>query len=319
MTKKRIFWESFIIVIIIIAIIELFIEDLSRIYQWNVTIRGALLIVGFLLDLIFTIEFIVRSIISRKEKGWTYYFLYEKGWIDFLSSIPLILFNSGPIMVGMFWPGKLLAFSSLGILNILKITKILRIARILRMMRILKLLKSEEKMQLKKKFDYITNTSRVIAISILTITIILMITPFFPKVFYNMDNSVQLRKKEYVNILKDWYFSARRGDIERINFLKKRLKEDKNVLYLYYSGKSAINNLNSNLSPSKVIPTTFFYTDYKVLNYLNFKLWYSIKDIIIENSQINILLETIIVSLVIAFLLFYMPYVKKINEDSSTR
>jgi len=303
MTKKRLFWESFMVVMIILAIVEIFVEDLSRIFTWSISVRGALLIVGFLFDLIFTIEFTIRSILAPKEKGWMNYFLYEKGWVDFVSSVPLILFNSGPIMIGMFWPGKLIALPFLGMLNILKVTKILRVARVLRILRILKIFKSEGTNDAKEK--RISQLNRIISVSVVTVTMVLIISPLFPKIFYDMDNNVQTKKQVYVDIARDWYKNLRQYNMERINYLSKKLAEDKNVIYAYSRGRTIVNNLGKNASPSKVIPQKYFYTDYKVLNYLGFKIWYSIQDIVIDNSRINFLIETIIVVLIISFFIFY--------------
>lgn len=300
MTKRKKFWESFIIIMIIVAIIEIFLEDLSRLYAWNIPVRRLLLIIGFLLDLIFTIEFIVRSILSKNEKGWLFYFQYEKGWVDFFSSVPLIFFNSGPLMIGMLWPGKIVALPFLGVLNILKVTKILRIARMLRLLRVLKIFKStsfEEKR--------IAQLGRILSISIVTITIVLIVSPLFPRIFYTMENNVKIRKQMYVSLLQDWYKSLRKRNIERIRYLNTRLKEDPNVLYLYQMGRTVVNNLGENKPPATVIKKKYFYTDFKVLNYLNFKLWYSIRDIVADDARVSLLVETIIVTLIIAFLIFY--------------
>lgn len=300
MTKRRKFWESFIIIMIIVAIIEIFLEDLGRLYAWDIPVRRLLLIIGFLLDLIFTIEFVVRSILSKNENGWLFYFKYEKGWVDFFSSVPLILFNSGPLMIGMLWPGKIVALPFLGVLNILKVTKILRIARMLRLLRVLKIFKST-----RSEEKRIAQLGKILSICIVTITMVLIISPLFPQIFYTMENNVNIRKQTYVSLLQDWYKSLRRRDIERVRYLNTRLKEDPNVLYLYQMGQTVVNNLGENKPPTTIIKKRYFYTDFKVLNYLNFKLWYSIRDIVADDARVSLLVETIIIALILAFLFFY--------------
>lgn len=301
MSNKRSFWESFIMVMILIAIAQIFLEDISRLGNWKIPLRKSLIIIGFLLDFIFTVEFIIRSILSRKVHGWIHYFKAEKGWVDLFSSVPLMLFNSGPIMIGMFFPGVLIALPFLGVLNILKITKILRIARVLRLLRVLKIFKVTQE-EAEKSGKQLT---RAISISIVAITLVLIVSPIFSKLYYNMDNSVKLKNQKYVALLQDWYNSYRRGNINRINYLSTTFQEDKDVLYLYQTGRTAVNHLGSSEPPSKVIPNTYFYTDYKVLKYLQFKLYYSIREIVKENARINLLIETIIIVMILGMLIFY--------------
>jgi len=308
MAKKQSFLESFIVVMIIAAIIQIFLEDLSRIGSWSIAARRSLIIIGFLLDLIFTIEFIIRSLLSGKSKGWVNYFMNEKGWVDFFSAVPLLIFNSGPLMIGMFKPGVLIALPFMGILNILKVTKILRIARMLRLLRVLKIFKPTS---LEAEEKRTAQLSKIISISIVTITLILIISPLLPTLFYNTDNNIAVKRQKYVNIIQDWRNSIIKRDENRLNYLTTVLKEDKNVLFMYTMG-TEINNLKEKGKPAKVIPQKYFYTDFKVLNYMGFKLWYSVKDEVIDSSKINLLMTIIIVVLILAFVIFYTdPAMKK--------
>jgi len=215
-------------------------------------------------------------------------------------------------MIGMFWPGKLIALPFLGMLNILKVTKILRVARVLRILRILKIFKSSKEDDESAK--RIAQLGRIISVSIVAITMVLIVSPLFPKLFYDMDNNVQIKKQVYVDIARDWYKSLRQYNMKRITYLSQKLAEDKNVIYAYSSGRTVVNHLGDNASPAKVIPQKYFYTDYKVLNYLGFKIWYSIHDIVIDNARINFLIETIIVVLIISLFIFYKdPSAKQIK------
>jgi len=99
--NKKSFWENFIFTVIILAITEIFIEELSYILIFSVELKKLLIISGFIFDVIFSIEFIVRSINSKKEKGFLFYIKYNKGWVDFLSSLPVLLFNSFPLVLGL--------------------------------------------------------------------------------------------------------------------------------------------------------------------------------------------------------------------------
>jgi len=66
------------------------------------------------------------------------YLFRERGWIDFMASIPLLLFNSLPNTLALRAGAGLM--SGLGsFLNVLKVIKAVRIARILRLLRVVKL------------------------------------------------------------------------------------------------------------------------------------------------------------------------------------
>ena len=305
MLKRKSFLESFIIIVILASIIEIFIEEISVIGNWKVPLRSKLLIIGFLFDLIFTIEFIIRSILSKKAKGWVNYWKNEKGWIDFLCSVPLILFSSGPIMLGMFYEGGIITLPFLGLLNILKITKLLRVARVLRLLRVLKIF---NKVITKETEQKIKEVSLITSITVLTITIILIIVPLFPGLFYSQDANIDKQNQKYVSIINEWHNSASDAEAEKLEYL---LKRDKNTLYIYYIGDTIVNNLGAkDALPNKIIPAKFLYTDFEVLKYRNFTVWYSVKETLADNSKINLLIELIIIVLLIAYISFYKPNLK---------
>ncbi len=139
MKKLSGFFENFIFIAIILVIIQTFLEDFSSYKSWSVLIRNILLISGFILDFIFTIEFIVRSSVNARNKKFIEYFWYNRGWIDLLSSIPLLLLNSGPALYVILSGDVYLLAEGVGVLNVFKIIKAIRVARILRLIRIVKI------------------------------------------------------------------------------------------------------------------------------------------------------------------------------------
>ena len=96
---------------------------------------------GLGFDLFFTIEFLTRMYLALMAGKGTQYFFRERGWIDFLASIPLLLLNSLPHALALLAGAGLL--SGLGsFLNVLKVIKAVRIARILRLLRVVKLFRT---------------------------------------------------------------------------------------------------------------------------------------------------------------------------------
>ena len=134
------FLEGLVILIIILVLIQTFLEDLSVLLAWTWSSRRVLLITGFFFDLFFTVEFLIRTYSALSRGDLKRYLGQGLGWIDFLASVPLLILSSGPGMV-MVLSGSGILFSGGGVLNILKIVKTVRIARILRLLRVLKIFK----------------------------------------------------------------------------------------------------------------------------------------------------------------------------------
>lgn len=301
MENKKTFWENFIAWAIILAIVEIFIEDFSRLGGWSISGRKILILIGFLFDLIFTIEFTIRSFLAPKKKGWWNYFKNEKGWVDFFSSIPLILFSSGPLVIGMFFNGSMRSLAFVGIFNVLKITKILRIARMLRLLRIVKIFKQEDVEAAEQRNRHVT---KAITITIVAITTTLILSPLFPKFFYTMDHGLKTKQMTYSSLLKNWKKSIQTRDSKAIAYYKMKVKEDKNILYLFQGSNTIVNKIGTT-NIIDFLKNHYFYTDYKTISSFGFKLYYTVQDIDQENARINLLIETIIVITILSLLIFY--------------
>jgi hypothetical protein len=130
--------ESVVVVAILLVLVHTFLEDYAVLAGWAVEARTTFIWSGLGFDIFFTIEFFTRMYIALSHRSGTRYFFRERGWIDFLASVPLLLFNSLPNTIALLAGAGLL--TGLGSsLNILKVIKSVRIARILRLMRIIKL------------------------------------------------------------------------------------------------------------------------------------------------------------------------------------
>ena len=138
MNRTRGILENVVLVAIVLVLIQTFLEDLATVLAWTVQTRRTLLVAGFAFDLFFTIEFVVRIYDSWRYRRLNRYFWYERGWIDFLASIPLLLLNSGPSLLAMIVGGVSIVGVG-GMLNVLKVVKAIRIARVLRLLRVLKI------------------------------------------------------------------------------------------------------------------------------------------------------------------------------------
>jgi hypothetical protein len=133
-------FESIVIFAIVLVLVQTFLEDFASLMAWNWNIRKVLIISGFAFDAFFTIEFIARFYTAVYHGQGAEYFIRKRGWIDFIASIPLLLFSSGPALLAVI-SGGTIAFAVGSILNVLKVIKAIKIARVLRLLRVLKIFK----------------------------------------------------------------------------------------------------------------------------------------------------------------------------------
>ncbi len=134
---RKSFWENLVLTAIVLVIVQTFLDDFSVVAGWSWPVRRVLLVSGFCFDMFFTGEFFVRLYAAAINRKTVEYIVHERGWVDFLASVPLAVFNSGPAVFGLAAGVGVAAFG--GGLNVLKVIKAVRIARILRMLRVLKI------------------------------------------------------------------------------------------------------------------------------------------------------------------------------------
>jgi len=159
------FLENFLTVIILLSIVQIIIDDIAVINLWSENFSMIMIFCGLAFDIIFSIEFIIRSIVALKNRKFLYYFLYEKGWIDFVASIPLLATNSGPLFY-LAITGKATS-GARSIVNVLKVIKAIRVTRILRLLRTLKIFGKIENIYSKMSQHHISNiSSLVVSISV---------------------------------------------------------------------------------------------------------------------------------------------------------
>ena len=138
-SRARKFFEYFIIGAIILVIAQTFLDEYSRFAHWSIFARNVLVLTGFAFDLIFSVEFTLRTIWAHRQKHTLRYWTHERGWIDFLSSFPLLLLDSGPAVYLLLFAHLHEGASAIQIINVLKVIKAIRVTRILRLIRIIKI------------------------------------------------------------------------------------------------------------------------------------------------------------------------------------
>jgi hypothetical protein len=159
------FLEGLVVAAILLVLAHTFFEDYAVLAGWTVAARRFLVLAGLGFDVFFTIEFLVRLYLALAARQGTAYFFRQRGWIDFLASVPLLLLNSLPNTLALLAGAGLLA--GLGsFLNVLKVIKAVRIARVLRLMRVIKLFRTIRYIRSPMAQDHVA-TITTISVSIL--------------------------------------------------------------------------------------------------------------------------------------------------------
>jgi hypothetical protein len=279
---------------ILLVIVHTFIFELSIARHWDVFARDILIVSGFVFDLFFTIEFLVRSALSAKKTSILDYWLYERGWVDFLSSVPLLVLDSGPAAY-MILTGHVQAESLIGVLNVLKVVKAIRVTRILRLVRIIKI------------FGKIHNASSRMAqhhasvISTITVfSIVIALLSFALFANFAGLHEVQAKKEHYTLILEGLK-SVRGGN--GLAAAKDIFSRDKNVLQLYKGEDLLVENL----------PHQKFLDYYNIDDYMDLKddglvLRISLVDIHASHAMDHIKSFAIIVLVVISIMFIYVKH-----------
>ncbi|HBS04907.1 MAG TPA: hypothetical protein DEA96_08085 [Leptospiraceae bacterium] len=132
-------FEIIILIMIFLAICHLCIEELAILLAWDSSTHRDLILGAFAFDLIFSLEFLGRTIVSLKEGRFLLYFPRQRGWIDFISSVPLAVLVSGPAIYLLFLSpdGQIEHLPQYMVL--LKTAKAVRVTRALRLIRMLRI------------------------------------------------------------------------------------------------------------------------------------------------------------------------------------
>jgi hypothetical protein len=230
--------ETFILAAIVLVIIQTFLDEYSRYAHWSVRSRNILLITGFCFDLIFSIEFTVRSFYNNKKGAFLNYIRYERGWVDFISSFPLLLLDSGPSLFFLITVDAHSGAGVIGAMNVLKVVKAVRITRILRLVRVIKIFGKIHNAESKMAQHH---TATITATAVFTVVSVLLL---FTLIFgTSASHFSKERSAEYINLIDGL---KRISDMNGLGFRESSeglLLSDKNILKIIYSNGTVIERI----------------------------------------------------------------------------
>jgi hypothetical protein len=291
------FLESLVIAAILFVLVQTFLEDFAVLSGWNVEIRNKILLAGFFFDLFFTIEFLTRLYYAIMVGKVGRYLSVERGWIDFLASVPLLMFNSGPLALTLL-TGQGIAVGLGGILNLLKVIKAIRIARILRFLRIVKI------------FRRIKNVSspmaqrHIASITAISVTVLVLSLLFFTVFSSSLQlDGLDTAFAEQQEAVAD-HLDENKVDPADFVFALETLRETcPSLLIVKYRGQALYSRYSDSYYQEFFAPG-----DYTHLRKDDLEFFFDQRPYVSQLSRESILFFVIVVLVVLAYLLIYSPH-----------
>ncbi len=281
-------FESFIVFFILLVILETLFEEYALFMDYSAQIRTYLLIAGFGFDLLFSIEFFVRLFFAARRGGATGYILREGGFIDFVASLPLLVFHSGPLMWMTFFSGEAGFITVLGSLSFLKIVKVIRVTRTLRFVRALKIFgKLRQKHILTSKY-----VARMVSLAVLIIVLALIGFAFVER-----GEVLQSGSEETEKLLTNYLEENPEPDFEAL------LHGSETVLFIEQETTPVYSRVSE-----RDFKKYYLTDDYTVSRISGYSVYFSRKDLQKTRSFINLLAFSMIIGIIIVASTLYRLY-----------
>ena len=280
--------EGFLFFCILLVLIHTFGEEYAVFRDYSVTIRRYLLISSFAFDLLFSIEFIARMIVSGRRKGLGRYLTVESGIIDFVSSLPLLLLNSGPLLFMTFFTSDMSVFILIGGVSFLKIIKIMRLVRVLRFIRTLKFFG-----KVRNKYAM---TPKYIA-AVLTITITASVVSLVSFNYLEQGRIIISESAQVERLLSN---PEHRESDEKISYFASTTDA---VIFVKRNGNTVYRSMSDYLFNKH-----FMQDDYYTSKFDDYEVYFSTKDVQKVHAFINLLVFSLIILTIIGTVTLFRRY-----------
>ncbi|MEQ8352847.1 MAG: ion transporter [Leptospiraceae bacterium] len=193
-------FEIIILIMIFLAICHLCVEELAILLAWDTSTHRDLILGAFAFDLIFSLEFLARSTVSLKEGRFLLYFTRQRGWIDFVSSVPLAALVSGPAIYLIFFSADGQVEHLPQYMVLLKTAKAVRVTRALRLIRMLRILGPVQYTESQMTNHHVATVATITVTTLIFSVFLLQLLPVSPvpgHAVYKLE--VQNSLAEYLN------------------------------------------------------------------------------------------------------------------------
>lgn len=285
--------EAVVTAAIVLVLLQTVAEDILMISNSTWAARRIFIYSGFAFDLFFTLEFLIRSWNAICCRSFRRYILFENGWVDFIASVPLLVFSSGPISLSIM---RGMVFAGSGTLvGLLKVVKAVRMARVLRLLRLLKIFR---KIRFADSAMVQRHTVRIITTATSTLIFSAMIigTVFAVLNIDDLEEAWLIGGETAASELEGVRFlgpdDAESWGLSEPSVLL--LKRDKQTLYTKYEE----GYLRDYFGPN----------DYFIRHVGFYTVWFDGRPSIVSQSKLNITIFAMSLSVVLLFMLTYSPH-----------
>ncbi len=286
------FLEIFITSAIVLVVIQTLLDEYSRFAHCSIRSRNILLIAGFCFDLIFSIEFTVRTVLSGRKGRFLSYIKHERGWVDFLSSFPILILDSGPSFFFLMSADAQTGTGAIAAMNVFKALRITRLLRLFRITRISGKINYSGSKMARHHISVITTTA------VLTIVSVLLVFSFISGT--SAVGFSKERSEEYVKLTEGL---KRISDMNASSFREiseNLLLDDKNIIKIIYSNGTVVEKI-SDMEFKKYYDES----DYISVIGKGCTLIVSIADINKETAIEHIKILMIIIFITLSFMILY--------------
>ncbi len=295
--KREPIWERLILVAIVLVLAQTFMEDLATLTGWSAGARRALMFAGFFFDVLFTVEFVVRSYLAAATTSFKDYFLRRYGWVDFLASVPLFLLNSGPAVFAELAGG--LSYVGIGGgLNVLKVIRAIRVSRILRLLRALKLFRNI------KNTDSVMAQRHITAIATLSVSlfVVTLVGLSLVPVFFTVEDLETMYERQILQTIEEvdnWGLAVSPDTEQELAVL---MNATAGILAVQYQGEVRYTRYSQ-----AQFNHSFRHTDYGVFRRANHTFFFDLRPLNRGQAANNLRNFVIILVLVLGYVFWYSP------------
>ncbi len=289
--------ETLVVAVILLVLVQNFLEDFSVVAGWQAGERRTVELAGFFFDLFFTVEFLVRLYYALMNRRAAAYITRERGWIDFLASVPLLMFSSGPYAAAVLTGGTT-ALGMGGLLNLLKVIKAIRIARILRFLRVIKLFRRIKNVSSPMAQRHVASIT-AISISVLVLALLGFTVLTSSLEVPGLDTAFDERQERIAALLAER--TERPGEL--VSSLETLEETDRSLLVVRYRGRTLFSRYENDYYRRH-----FALGDYGYRSRGELELFFDVRPAVQNQSRQGLLFFAIVVLIVLAYLVAYGPH-----------
>lgn len=320
--------ENIIIVAIVLVLVVTLVDEIAILSDWSINTKRVLLMLSFFFDLFFSIEFVIRLLKTSKHGAARHYFMHQRGWIDLISSWPLLLLNSGPEFLIYFFPDIFTGSEgSLAFFGTIKVVKAIRVTRILRLLRMVKILG-----KIQNTNSYMANRHIAVISTTAVMSIIITFAAFsfsgylgFQEIekaqnsFYSklVDNIAMIKQRTTANMTQDRPVKADQADIQNTKEIVTSMfyemnEEESHLVQIYYKNELLLSNYTREylishfyMFPERPLKQRFHDPHIHTIVKDDFFIAVNLRPVYKEKTRVQLLVFIAILLMILAFMTLY--------------